>query len=145
MGTYIGQLPQEDRGSGASRHLRPTDKDHRRYQEGALSGYQEAVGPSSTWRGPDMTHRHCPEKNRPERVGRGEQEGDMEHTQDSARAQRKLLVTDFLKLALVAGGVQENTNREREWTLGGTKKTTVSFSISSVAFPIPYALQIPKK
>ena len=37
-------------------------------------------------------------------------------TQISARAHRKLLATDSTTLTPVAGGVKENTNREKEWT-----------------------------
>ena len=44
----------------------------------------------------------------------------MGYTQNSASAHRKLLVTDSLTLKPVACGVQENTNREREWTYAET-------------------------
>ena len=61
---------------------------------------------------------HSQDENRPERVGRDEHKGDMDYTQNSAH--RKLLVTDSLTLTTLACGVQENTNREREWTYAET-------------------------
>ena len=50
------------------------------------------------------------------RVGGNEYGGYMDYTQISARAHRKLVVTDSLTLTPIACGVQEHTDRRNEWT-----------------------------
>ena len=56
------------------------------------------------------------DETRPVRVGGDEYGGDMGYTQISARAHKKLVVTDPLTLTPVACGVQEHTDRRKEWT-----------------------------
>ena len=80
-----------EQGSAAFQHLQPAGNYHRHRQGGAglnPEGYQEAVSLSSTWKGPGMTD-HGPDEPRPQRVACDGYGGDMDYTQNSARAHRE--------------------------------------------------------